>query len=290
MITFSNGHSIEFCCASGALGFDGRGYWWEQPFRWTGLLDPSAFTIITKTLTYSPLFGNLKMWCPWRCVSLLPEGGAVNAVGLTNMGYKQWYKDCYPRIWKKDYKIIISLCPFTEFEAKEMTQFFNVRTYENIVGLEINLSCPNVIHDYNPVDILRTVKENTLHPLIAKVAYKDLRLCKQMEEYVEAFDVINTVPWDDMGYPTPSPLAKYGLKGGVSGPPIRVHAREAITTLKNIGCTKPILSGGGIDSLNEVYRRQHLGADAFSFGTLFLRAPWVPNQIVRDYRKPKDKL
>ncbi len=34
MIKLKNGYILEFLAASGALGFDGRGWPWEQPARW----------------------------------------------------------------------------------------------------------------------------------------------------------------------------------------------------------------------------------------------------------------
>jgi dihydroorotate dehydrogenase len=43
----------------------------------------------------------------------------------------------------------------------------------------------------------------------------------------------------------------------------------------------PIISGGGIDSYEEVVLRKCLGAKAFSFGTLFLQKPWLPNRIIK---------
>ena len=89
MIKFKNGYEMEFGCASGALAWYGEGWWWEYPLRLLDVIQPHKLTIISKTLTFDPRIGNLKWWCPWRCVTLIPEG-AVNSVGLTNPGYKRW--------------------------------------------------------------------------------------------------------------------------------------------------------------------------------------------------------
>lgn len=101
MINLSNGNEVDFLCASGSLGFCGDGWWWEQPLRWVGMLRPHEFTIITKTLTYRPCKGNLNMAKPWKCVQLIP-GGVVNSVGLTNPGYKNWIRDCWPIMKQKN--------------------------------------------------------------------------------------------------------------------------------------------------------------------------------------------
>src|SRR5882672_8482445 len=120
MITFSNGHQVDFLAASGALGFTGDGYWWEQPFRRSGLLRPEEFTIVTKTLTYLPKVGNLRWWAPWRCVRLLGNGNVVNSVGLSNPGYKQWLHESYNQVVRKGYKVIVSIAPTSLYEARNM--------------------------------------------------------------------------------------------------------------------------------------------------------------------------
>src|SRR5579859_3541099 len=145
---------MDFLSASGALGFDGRGYFWEQPFRWLGLLDSRQFTIITKTLTFLPRRGNLRMWCPWRCVRFCKDG-VVNCVGLTNPGYLWWLNKPYRYILKKGYDVIVSIMPESPLEAKEMVSALN---YCKIVGIEIN-SCPNVDHDNSVEHICKIVKE-----------------------------------------------------------------------------------------------------------------------------------
>lgn len=87
--------------ASGALAFDGNDWPWEYPLRWTGLLDPSLFTIVIKTLTRHPRKGNLKLYKPWTCIRFL-SNSAVNAVGLTNPGIEWWHKTIGPTVKKSD--------------------------------------------------------------------------------------------------------------------------------------------------------------------------------------------
>lgn len=282
MIELSNGHRFEYATASGAMGFYGDGWWFEQPWRWLGLLRPGEFTIIIKTLTSTPRKGNLNMWKPWQCVQLLQGGGAINAVGLTNPGMWWWLDGPYRYICKKGYKVIVSLMPETKDQAKEMAYVFNRAT--KIVGVELNVSCPNVSHDASVEHICgltRAFCSVSKHPVILKLSYHQpyLDICQELQKTVEAFDVINTIPWPQM-FDMPSPLAKYGLVGGVSGLPIVRYAREALAKIK---ATVPVqvLSGGGIASLEETKLRFELGADAVSFGSVFMRYPWVPNRIIR---------
>ena len=104
MIELSNGHRLEFVAASGSLAFDGRGWPWEWPLRWVGLLDPHLFTIVVKTLFPDQWKGNLRWSHPWDVVKFISQegneinplmalaiprliGGAINAIGLTNSGF-----------------------------------------------------------------------------------------------------------------------------------------------------------------------------------------------------------
>ncbi len=286
MIKFKNGHNMDFACASGALAWYGEGWWWEHPLRWLGFIRPDELTVISKTLTFDARVGNLKWYCPWRCVRLI-EDGAVNAVGLTNPGYDWWIKNCPSKIDKKGWKVIVSIMPAHEGEAETMVRALNPCP---IVGYEINVSCPNVDHDSSIAHIKRifqAVKANTDHPVILKLGYTDpyVDICRELDGKADAFDLINTVSWAKVYPDKPSPLAKYNLVGGVSGFPIREYSREALVKVRFSGVKTPIISGGGIDSAVEVYARMVSGARAVTLGTVFLRTPWKPYYIIRECRE-----
>ncbi len=280
MITLSNGHKLDFLCSSGALGLDGNGYLWEWPFRWVGALRPEEFTIITKTLTARPRQGNFRWWCPWRCVRFIP-GGVVNAVGLTNFGLPDWIKRYYPVTRRNGYKVIVSISPESLDEAKSMAGALS--RLRGIVAIEINLSCPNTIVSDNPVEITETVINNTNHPIIVKLGYNNYKtLSRELDQKVEAFDLLNSVPWNIIFPDKKSPLAHLG-GGGVSGPVAKEYGRDAIRDCATIR-TK-IMSGLGIDSVDEVLTRHVMGARAFTFGTAFMKTPWLPNHIASQCRQ-----
>jgi dihydroorotate dehydrogenase len=298
MIKLPNGHPFQFCCAAGALGFNGDGWPWEQPLRWLGILRPQEFTIITKTLTSAPRAGNLRWWCPWRCVHLFRTPGgpqhskwgagsawaAVNAVDLTNPGLYPWMRKHYPISQRRHYHLILSLLAESARDAHNMARDTNAL---KIKALEINLSCPNLRPHQplpDPVSILQHFRQESRHPLIAKLAFHQLDLIPQLEEFADAFDLINTTRWSEL-YPfLPSPLAPYNLEGGVSGPPLAHQARLALLIARK-HTSKPIISGGGITSFHECKQRHVLGANAFSIGTLFLTHPWKPNQLVQQWNQ-----
>ncbi len=282
MIRFSNGQEIEFFTGSGALGFDGRGWWWEYPLRWLGLIDPCALAIVVKTLTLHPRRGNLRGYAPWRCVRLLP-GGTVNAVGLTNPGIEGWVRTCYPRMQRMRLQTVVSV--YAE-SVDEATQFARLLAPLHLTAIELNASCPNVPHDLavaHVVAIAQVLRE-ARHPLIVKVGYDQpyVEIAQALEGIAEAVHAINAVPWRLVFPDKPSPLAHLG-GGAVSGEPIRPFVREAVAHLRQ-ATRLPIIAGGGIYTLRDLEELWALGARAFSIGTLFLRAPWRPNRLIRQWR------
>jgi dihydroorotate dehydrogenase len=215
----------------------------------------------------------------------------VNAVGLTNPGFAWWVKECYPKIVKYGYDVIVSIMPETLFEVEAMAVGIG-NLCPAVKGIEINVSCPNIQHTSNlerVCAITKAVRSRCSLPLILKLGYTDpcVPICQELEGLIEAVDVINTVPWNHV-YTQESPLAKYGLSGGVSGLPIVHFARGVLSDLVKARVRVPIISGGGIYSLGEVLVREGMGANAFSLGTLFLKNPFMPNKIVAQYRQAKN--
>ena len=79
MITLGTTETKWFI-ASGALGFDGHGYWFESLHRLAGFIDPTQFVVIGKTLPRRPMRGNLRWWQRFGgCVRLLDiDGNPLN--------------------------------------------------------------------------------------------------------------------------------------------------------------------------------------------------------------------
>lgn len=283
MIILSNGHTFEYMTASGALGFAGKGWWWEQPLRLAGLLQLQLFTSVTKTLTLRPTVGNVKWYAPTACVCLL-SGGVVNAVGLANPGINWWCRQVGPYVNAEKIPLVGSIFG----EPAELTTMANMLNDFDLVGLEINSSCPNTATDTlsNVAKIIascETVKKNSRLPVILKlsVTHDIAPIIAGVSDLVEAI-AVNSVPWSVIFPNQPSPLAKYG-GGGVSGKiaqrftwPFVRHLFE-LTTIPIIG-----LSVWDFDDLDRV---RQLGASAVSFGSVFIPYPWRPTLMVRRDKK-----
>ncbi len=291
MLRLSNGYEFDIATASGALGY-GRGWWWEEFFLIPlGVIRPEAFTIITKTLTKLPRVGNLKWWCPWRCVRLLGGGNVVNAVSLTNPGMEWWIREGYPKyVQQNKQNTIVSIMPENESDAALMGTF--LRMQRDIKGVEVNVSCTNVKSVSldqkidHAVKIVMAVQRTCGHPVGVKLGWQDpyLFITKELEGVIEWVDLINTVPWDYVFPHKKSPLAKYGLTGGVSGPKIAPFARQCLDLVVDSKVRVPVLSGGGINSYQELNRRFKKAA-AVTLGSPFLTAPHLPNQMERRWRR-----
>lgn len=279
------GVAADFFCASGALAFDGKGWWYEWPWRWAGMMDPREMVVITKTLTLGPRDGNYRWYCPWRCIRPT-EDGFVNAVALTNPGLHFWIDKIWPTM--RGLKTVVSFSPDTYIDAGLMVSEFNKL---DLLAVELNLSCPNVKSSEDSLRHMRMVidrcLQRSMHPLIVKLGVSDpvLELCKSFDGQVAAWDLINSVPWDVIRPGQKSPLSRYGLKGGVSGKCIKLHARQTLKMVKEAGIKTPVISGGGIDGEEEIKVRYGLGADAISFGTIFITKPWLPNKLIKKFRK-----
>lgn len=269
--------------ASGALGFDGKGWPWEKPLRWTGLLDPSLFTNVIKTLTIRPRKGNLKWYWPLGCIKPM-FGGAVNAVGLTNSGI-DWWVD---KIGLKFDSPKISLVGSILGEPDELEIMAGMLNYFNLAGLEVNASCPNTQDDIlenteKVVEGCRAAKKKSRHPILLKlsVVHDVEKIVPAVQDFVEVFS-INSVPWRIVFPDRKSPLEKFG-GGGVSGKiaqPFTWLFAEKLQSMTDI----PVIAPSIWDYAN-IKTLRDKGFKAFSFGSVFLCHPWRPTLYVRKDKK-----
>lgn len=296
MIQLSNGHTFEYMVASGALAFDGEGYPWEQllklkiPGITKSLLEPALFTTVIKTLTLEPRKGNLRWYNPLGCIRFL-NGGTLNSIGLSNPGINWWYKKIGPKIDSSKKAIVGSIFSDNIEELKEMADMLNDF---DLVGLEINRSCPNTKGDclQNASDIVKschTLHKTSRFPLILKlsVAHPIDEILPKITDTIEAISV-NSVPWSIIFPDKKSPLAHLG-GGGISGKiaqPFTWNLVRKLVAKSDI----PVI-GPGVWEYSDIEKLRNIGAKAISFGSIFLRYPYRPTKFVRkDMKEQKLKL
>jgi dihydroorotate dehydrogenase (NAD+) catalytic subunit len=284
MITLSNGFQFEYVTASGALGYDGKGWPWEWPLRWLGLIDPSLFANVIKTLTLPPRKGNLRWWKPWMCVRPM-LGGAVNAVGLTNPGPDWWAEKIGPKVDSKKIPLVGSI--YGE-QIAGLTIMAKIMDSFDLVAIELNASCPNTTDGllYNADMVVRSaeaVKRTSRHPLWVKlsVAHKASTIVSRLNGIAEALS-INSVPWRIIFPTRTSPMEKYG-GGGVSGKiaqPITWSFAQELQSIADIPVIAP-----SVWDFGDIAELRAKGFKAFSFGSVFLCHPWRPTLYVRREQK-----
>ena len=279
MIRLSNGHDFEYMTASGALSFDGKGWPWEQPWRWIGLLDPTLFTSVTKTLTLRPTEGNLRWYNPFRCLRLV-RGGVVNAVGLSNPGIDWWCRKIGPSVNSTKIPLVASIFG----EPEELAEMVRILNDFDLVGLEINASCPNtetcILQDTaRVIASCEAIKTNSRLPLILKVSvtHDISQIVKEVENLVEAIS-INSVPWAVAFPKCRSPLEILG-GGGVSGKVAQPFTWSLVKKLAEL-TTIPVI-GPGVWDFDDLTKVRSLDAKAVSFGSVFMCYPWRPTLYVQ---------
>ncbi|MBU0619824.1 MAG: hypothetical protein V1768_03760 [Patescibacteria group bacterium] len=281
MITLSNGHRIEYVAGSGTLGFNGKGYPWEWPLRWVGLLDPSLlFTIVLKTLTYHPRQGNFKFTKPWKSIRFL-NNGVVNAMGLPNKGIRWWMQNIAPTIDFSKLSIIGSIFAENVAELREMLWMLQ----HKFVALEINVSCPSA-KQLDAKTIIRYCEiaaAETNKPIILKLSVShDIKtIIPDIEGIVEAIS-INSVPWKIVFPYHKSPFQHFG-GGGISGKIAQPYTWNFVRRLTQLTLI-PII-GPSVWEYEDIERLRQIGAGAISFGSIFLRYPWRPTSFVRQDMK-----
>ncbi len=299
MINLSNGHSFDYMTASGALGFDGRGWMWEWPLVKLGLIKPELFTVVIRTLTLKPRLWNTDPaanlswirpwtwlpWSPWSCVRFLPDGGAVNKVGLYNPGINWWCEDVAPNIDFEKVPLVASICG----DGDELVIMADKLDSFPLKGIEVNYSCPNSGTGMDAVAAVvrgvKAVKAETTHPVIVKVSVNQdyLAIARGLEGVAEAIS-LNSVPWTTAfpgGEKTPLWRLEKRVKGGgggVSGKPAQKANWAAVKALAEQG-SLPVI-GPGVMEYEDMGLVRDLGAQAVSFGAIHLRKPWLPTQFV----------
>ncbi len=182
------------------------------------------------------------------------------------------------------------------------------------VFLHWNISCPNTGHDAQQDFLESFHDEYLMlaqigWPIMLKVGWQfPFEVAREIQKLdrIYGFVAINTIPFDELPEEDKekyfkskrkvlaidkyrdsyikreyvSPLDKHQNsfrvkgRGGVSGRPIRKYALEWIKTARKCGITKPIVGGGGILNLYNVWQFKKAGATAISPGSITFLRPW----------------
>ena len=212
-------------------------------------------------------------------------------MGLTNPGIDWWCKKIGPMVKQEHGALVGSIfsdAPHASEAVNELVRMTWMLQCFDLVGLEINASCPNAGHDMmqnaeHVVRCCKAVKEESRFPIILKlsVMHDIEKIVSGIEGVVEAIS-INSVSWAYMFPRKRSPLAHLG-GGGVSGKAAQPFTWNLLKQLVKI-TSIPVI-GPSVWEFDDIQRLRAIGAKAISFGSIFLRYPWRPTLFVRKDEK-----
>ena len=225
-----------------------------------------AGAIVSKSISLLPREG-------YRNPTIIPINGNsyINAVGLANPGLEYFSKE----ISHNDIPLIVSIVGSKPEEFAEIVYKLNNL---NILGFELNLSCPHVEKmgmeigdDPKAVyDIVKSIKNNSTKPLFVKVGIGNSNLINTAKVAQDAgadgITAINTIRAMKIDTETGFPILENKM-GGLSGASIKpIGVRCVYELKKNIEI--PIIGCGGILSYKDVIEYMMAGASAVQIGTV----------------------
>ena len=238
--------------------------------------------IITKSITVEERIGN-------PSPRVYESGsGMINAIGLANMGVKNFCKLKLQKLNKIKTKFIVSVA------GSEIQDYIDVVTQiekcdGSHVGYEINISCPNVKKGGMEFGVNKEVAEKltaelrklTSKLLIVKLSpnvtsIEDIGVSVQ-NGGADAISAVNTFTGLGINYNTGN-MVLSTIYGGVSGPPIKPLALAKVHKLYN-KVKIPIFGMGGIVSLKDIIEFIRVGSSMVQVGTLNYRDPSKINSL-----------
>jgi dihydroorotate dehydrogenase (NAD+) catalytic subunit len=239
--------------------------------------------IVTKSVTRYPREGNP----PPRIVET--PSGMLNSIGLANIGVEAYIKKMIPLYEELKTPIIMNIAGSTEDEYCEILELTELVS-SNIVGYEINISCPNVNVggmefgvDCDLTEQLTTrLRKLTDRLLIMKLSpnVTDIAAIGVAAEKggADALSAINTLVGMSINTTNKKSNIHYGY-GGLSGPAIKPVGLACVHKIYQ-AVDIPLIGIGGITSADDVLEYVLAGAAAVEVGTANYRDPNVGNSIL----------
>jgi len=238
---------------------------------------------VTKTVTIAPRQGNP----PPRLYEL--PAGLMNSIGLPNKGLEGFLAEDLPKLAELPVPLIVNVMGNTHDDVARLVETVGER--DEVVALELNVSCPNVktglTFGADPREVaglLDAVRARTGKPLIVKLTpncASPADVAAAAEQHgADAVSLINTLrgmalhrgePW--LG----------GETGGVSGPAVRAIALAQVAEV-SARVDLPVIGMGGVQSGRHADDLLHAGADLVAVGTESFRDPLAGARVRKELR------
>tara|TARA_B100001750_G_scaffold234501_1_gene235917 strand:- start:687 stop:1631 length:945 start_codon:yes stop_codon:yes gene_type:complete len=241
--------------------------------------------IVTKSITLLPREGNP----PPRIVET--PSGMLNSIGLANIGVDKYIKEKIPLYSTIGTQIIMNIAGTTMDEYIDIVKKVELVS-SNIVGYEVNISCPNVkkggmefgVNCDLTQELTERLRAFTDRLLIIKLSpnVTDISAIAISAESAgaDAVSAINTVVGMSIDIHTRKSniSTKYS---GLSGPAIRPIGIASVHKLFQ-AVQIPIIGIGGITNSTDTLEYMIAGASAVQVGTSNYRHPGISIPIIDD--------
>ncbi len=267
------------CTASGTFGYG-------EEFK--EFLDIEKLgAVFTKGISLKPSKGN-----PEPRVVETPCG-ILNAIGLENIGIKDFLNLKLPFIQKLNTPFFVNIYGETIEDYEKLTEIINEN--ETIAGIELNVSCPNVkkggvifgSDEKLLFDVVKRVRQKTDKCLIVKLTPNITDITKlaiaSEKAGADAVSLINTIT--GMAIDIKKKSAVLGnITGGLSGPAIKPIALRMVWQVSK-AIKIPIFGIGGILTAEDAIEFIMAGASAIQVGTGNLINPKTSLKIIKGIQK-----
>ena len=255
---------------------------------------PPVAAYVPKTVTLMPREGNP----PPRILET--RSGVINAIGLSNEGLTAFLAQRLPKLLRLPCPLILSIGGFSPAEytalAAGIRGALDARGpsggrggWAERVGLELNVSCPNV---HSGCLSIGTDPEETLNTVAAaREVWPGLLVAKLTPNVTNVVEIaraaaaggasavalVNTFKGLVLDRATLKPYLG-NVTGGLSGPAIRPLALRAVYEVY-ASVDVPIIGMGGVATIQDVLEFMACGASAVAVGSAALRDPWVCERL-----------
>jgi dihydroorotate dehydrogenase (NAD+) catalytic subunit len=255
-------------------------------FEYADFMDLSKLgAFVTKSITREERPGNE----PTRIVET--RAGMLNAIGLANVGLDRFFNEKVPQLKKMPCPVIVNVAGHSFDDYTETCAAMD--SLDCIVGVELNVSCPNVkdgltfgTHPGRLKEITREVKKVLPHkPLIVKLSpnVEDITATAKgaIDGGADILSLVNTFTAMAVDiYKRRPRLAN--VTGGLSGPAIKPIALHLVSRVyRNVAKSAgvPIIGMGGVQTWQDAVEFILSGASAVAIGTALFVDPATPNKI-----------
>jgi dihydroorotate dehydrogenase (NAD+) catalytic subunit len=214
--------------------------------------------------------------------------GMLNAVGLQNKGVDYFVNETYPKLIKFNTNVIVNVSDSTIEGYVEVAEKINA--LENIPGIELNISCPNVKEGgmafgtsctmaAGVVEAVRKVYKKTLIVKLSPNVTNISEIAKAVEDAgADSVSLINTLLGMAIDAEKRRPVLST-VTGGLSGPAVKpVALRMVYQVAKAVKI--PVIGLGGISCATDAIEFMLAGATAIQVGTANFIDPAITIKII----------